>query len=267
MAGVKRRRNETSAYPVNPSLCVIPTGTESQYESFQSIFANIMSSNIPPRIAPEQKADMSPYELLCFNKNIKLYTLQKPNYSKGNGIYFEPGGITHYIAFNNSIQNPYDKYQAKNTQGFCQMFAFFMYLGDTGSFQVVDQAKKIDIENFKLLSNNTYTCGLKSIKVLRENPDVYAKFKEDFNALVPDAEYGIKPGTTLEKYLSDFEKLSLKSAMYYMYDQPLVGYKPKSAKPDIWVDETLKLYDGQGGSRKTRRNIKKRSRTHRKTTY
>ena len=266
MAGVKRPLDEEiDDYPVDNSLSVIPTEGEAQYEAFQSIFAKIMSSHYPPKITEPETNDMSPYELLCFKKGIKLFTLDKSGFTKGNGIYFKQGQVTHYIAFNNIKLNPYDKYQPRNTQGFCQMFAYFMYVGDVSQFQFVDQTKKIDVPNFKLLAENTYRCGIKSIKLLRENPDIYMKFDQEFKNLIQDKAYGIKAGTTLEKYLADFEKLQLKSTMYYIYDQPLVGYRPKAGKPELWLDDELRLNRRLGGRRKTQRRNRKLRKT--KKTY
>lgn len=280
--GLKRARSDISTdmynfdrLPVNNALSVIPTEGESQYEAYQSIFATIMSAHDIPLISGDSQNEMTPYELLCFKNRIPLYPLKNNKFINGDGIYFKPSDITHYIAYKEkTVLNPYFKYQAKNTQGFCQMFAFFMYISNTADFKIVDQTKKIDIDNFNKLVENTYECGLKSIKYIESDRDLFIKFKNDFDDIVNDEESrknaGINIGTTVEQYFSEFKSLPIKAAMYYIHDQPLVGYEQGVNKNGIW--DILELGNSKkAGRRKTRRrNLlhvkRKRSLLTRKTT-
>ena len=135
-------------YPINRKLSVIPTGNESQFEAFQSIIAYIMSASIDQKNVTPQ--NMSPYELLCKIHKITL-TVKKPTKPQMKNklfIVFKGKKITHYIAYvNGKPRNPYKFYQAKDTQGFCQMFAFFLC--------VSGKKKKSSNSSYR---NYTYSC-------------------------------------------------------------------------------------------------------------
>ena len=228
-------------YDPNKQLCVYPTGSESQYESFQAIFAHIMAASYG-----DMTQEKSPYELLCIKNKIKLMNKRptKTDLQKYNKIIFfkkPTSGSTHYIAYLNAKKlDPYDYFQANKTQGFCQMFAYFLVMNDIANFKKVDQSKKIDVDNFNKLSFNTQCCLKKSLNIIKNNDDIKKKFKSEFKNIMNDSKkvkyYGIKKKTTLNKYLSDFKKINdqLIAVKHYIYDQPLKGYRKNSARPELW---------------------------------
>ena len=222
-------------FPLNPKLCVMPTEKEdeSQYEAFQSVIAAIMSANIG------QGAD-TPYTLLCEKSGIQLVEGKIPPANARrrltNAIYYEGKAVTHYRAVldDGSVADPYDLYQAQGTQGFCQMFAYFISTGQTARFHQVNQrVKKINTAEFVKLANNTYECGRQTVAAIQGDPEVYALFKKDFNTLVK-SDYGIAPKTTCEKFLLDFLSLTINDVFFYIYDQPLRGWTLHSAKAEVW---------------------------------
>jgi hypothetical protein len=243
-------KTKTPAYyrfPLNPKLCVMPTEKEdeSQYEAFQSVIAAIMSANIG------QGAD-TPYTVLCEKSGIQLVegkipptkgkippTKGKIPPTKGkrqkNAIYYEGKAVTHYrvVLDDGSVADPYDLYQAQGTQGFCQMFAYFISTGQTARFHQVNQRVKINTAEFVKLANNTYECGRQTVAAIKSDPEVYALFKKDFNRLVK-SDYGIAPKTTCEKFLLDFLSLTVNDVFFYIYDQPLRGWTLHSAKAEVW---------------------------------
>jgi hypothetical protein len=227
--------SKTFRFPLDTTKCVIQSfskNEESQYEAFQSILASIMSANSPPITEADKQSQMTSYEFLCFKNNIALYagSLCPKGY---NGIIFDDSEITHYKSCKNGkVKNPYDLYQANLTQGFCQMFAFFIHIGDESDFvKVGSQTKVITNTQFWRLVSNTYKCGLKTIKLILEDLQVYEKFEADFNNIMNNdklrVEKGIKPGTTLKTYLEHFRSLTLQDVAYYIFDQQLggVGYE------------------------------------------
>ena len=230
-------------YPVLQQLSVVPDpptarkGSEAQYEAYQSIFAHIMFAHIDQTVA---EAEMSPYEVLCRKNHISLFPLTNDEHIHAyNGIYFKGKTMTHYIAKRDAVKlDPYDLYQARGTQGFCQMFAYFMYMRDLDGFVVVDQSRKIDDANFKKLAWNTYVCGQKAINLIQSDKDVFAKFKGEYDQIMESRSdrdhFGIKEGTSVEKYLDEFKKLTLLSTMLYIYDQPLVEWPFGKPKPSLW---------------------------------
>ena len=230
-------------YNPDKKLCVFPTGSEPQYESFQSIFARIMGATYPIQ---KNINKFNAYELLCLKYDIKLMN-EKPKKSDFKKheriIYFKnpKSGSTHYIAYLNGKKlDPYDYFQAKGTQGFCQMFSFFLVIDDTHLFEKVDQTKKINEENFNKLTKNTQNCFTKSLEIIKGNKDVLELFKTEFN-YIKDFEadyYGISKAKSMSfnKYISDFVKINnnLTSVKHYIYDLPLKGWRKSAPKEILW---------------------------------
>lgn len=231
-----------SSYPINFSLCVLPTEGESQYEAFQAIFAHILSAHIPPIVDPTRIHEMSPYELLCGMTSIVL-TDNKGTFSANAQrgiptIYFEGKEVTHYVSTNG---DPYINYQAAKTQGFCQMFAWFITKGDIGGFYKVDQTK-LDTTGFLQLAFNTYFCGLKVVNLIYTSPPIFLnKFKDDFDKLVRDprskAHFGIQGTPNLQQFVDDFSKLSFQDAIYYLFDQQLIGVKDNTVVANGYIND------------------------------
>lgn len=239
---VKTDNKSYSDYPINFSLCVLPTEGESQYEAFQAIFAHILSANIPPIIDPTRIAQMTPYELLCGMNQIVL--TDNPATFNANGhqgirsIYFKDEEVTHYIS---TSGDPYISYQAKNTQGFCQMFAFFITMGDVGGFYQVNQTN-LNTEGFLKLAFNTYFCGLKLVNLIYTSPPIFLnKFKDDFNKIVVTPKdrkkFGIQGTPSLQQFVDDFAKLSFQDAIYYLFDQKLEGVRDNTVIASGYIND------------------------------
>lgn len=222
-------------------LCILPNDGETQYEAFQSIFARIMSAQLKPSKKKKNK-HISPYEMLCKEYRIILIPSTHPPHTIGHGkriIWYLPEEETHYIANVDGVGlDPYNGLQATDTQGFCQMFAFLLAIGDTADFTPANQSKKIDMVNFNKLAHNTQTCCAKSIYYVESNPEIQEQFEKDFFHLMEEEriEKGIKQGTTCAQYLSDFKKIneSLDSVKAYIYDLPLRGYKDLKPRSPLW---------------------------------
>ena len=221
-------------------LCVLPNDGESQYEAFQSIFAQIMSATFGP--GKKATADTSPYEMLCEKYKIELIFSKTTPDSVGpekHIIWYAPGKVTHYIAnVNGKDMNPYDKLQAVDTQGFCQMFAFFLAKGDTAGFKDADQSKTIGVENFNILVHNTQTCLKKALASIEDDPKILERFGEFFLKIMKAKreQRGIKKGTTFAEYIRDFKKIN-ESENYvkaYIYDNPLRGYSDGKPRLPLW---------------------------------
>ena len=276
---------------VYKSLCVQPTikktkktNPEAQYEAFQSIFADIMYASYPPQLIDTSL--MSTYELLCYKYNIILVDLSGGSVANlkkkmreynivpsSKVIFFNPTGTTHYIAYiNGNKLNPYDYYQVKGSQGFCQTFAFFLATSDTDDFIVVDQNSKIDEDNFNKLALNTQMCATKIFNILDNDLDIMGKFKEQFNSIYNNPKlrkkYGIKVGTTCEQYLHDFRWINndLNSVKDYIYDLPLEGWPEKGSRDELWFSYNFdkKEYEHMQMSKKRSLETQK-SKTNKRT--
>ena len=248
--GVKRKQPEPSIdFVIDKSLSVEPNEDESQWESYQSVFASIMNATDNPPSA---------YVKLLQNKGVEL-TDKQPILRASRStvsatqrigprlIYFkEPppkskDPSTHFIAYlNGEEKNPYWHYQAKSTQGFCQMFAYFLVMDDTAEFidiGIKNQQKKIDKETFDNLALNSKLCAQKSLDLLRSEPEIYQRFKEQFEEIMQNDDdrddAGFKRIITVEKYIEEFTKLNsnINNIKDYIVDQPLEGWSSEDKTP------------------------------------
>jgi hypothetical protein len=218
---------------INSALCVVPTEGEPQWESFQSILTRILAGNVS-KIIIDPKL-MTTYELLCSKYGIKLILSRlKPTkgYQQGNKvIFYSKAATTHYkaITVDNKVRNPYDYFQASGTQGFCQMFAFFLAINSLDGFQVVVQTPIVDLINFNKIALNNHVCCIRTIQLIQSSPDILDRFTREFNEIMIDKDsrnyYGIKPGTTSDIFLRDFLIINsdIRNVKYYVYNSPLNG--------------------------------------------
>lgn len=60
--------------------------------------------------------------------------------------------------------------------------------------------------------------------------------------------FGIAKGTTVDMYIKEFQKLPIEAVMYYVYDQPLKGWKQGVAKDELWysIPEYAEMSDTCG---------------------
>lgn len=147
---------------------------------------------------------------------------EKLNGKLEDGIYFTPksDNTTHYIAvINKKIKDPYNNFQFPNTHGFCQLFAFFLYINDINQFKKVNFSGVVTLNNFEKYTSNSYVCLQKLIKILKDKKYIKVKnaFKSDFNNL-DEIEYDIKPGTSFTQFLNDLDKITLEQTVLILVD-------------------------------------------------
>ena len=89
-------------------------------------------------------------------------------------IFYKPSSCTHYKSLlNDKICDPYNLYQSVNTQGFCQMFAYFITLNNTDDFKEVGPQNiksPVDIDKFNALAYNTQVCAQKTLDLIESDP-------------------------------------------------------------------------------------------------
>lgn len=132
-----------------------------------------------------------------------------------NGIYFmaSEDQSTHFIAYKDGkILDPYNYYQFPQTHGFCQMFAFFIFMGDVNDFEKVHITEStFSGTEFNKYVHNSYTCLQQIIQLLKKPKYKIVRdaFDRDFNnsTTTPRRHFGIKRGTTFEQFLSDLAKI------------------------------------------------------------
>ena len=179
----------------------------------------------------------------------KLKTKKK---IKEDGIYYKPeeDGSTHFISVKNKkIKDPYKYYQFPNTHGFCQLFAFFLYIDDTEEFQRVNFKNKLTINNFEKYSHNSFQCLQKLISILKDvkYKKVRQAMKLDFRKIDKD-HFGIKPKTSFNRFLKDLEELKLEQAKVEMGEvfEMFLQYNKTSKKSIKNLQDTIrKQYEKQ----------------------
>ena len=71
------------------------------------------------------------------SKNIILTETKETIPSNKNCIYYYDGIVTHYRVIKNNINiDPYDNYQKPNSHGFCQLFAYYIFIGETDNLKI-----------------------------------------------------------------------------------------------------------------------------------
>jgi len=207
-------------YPVNRNLCIYPTEPyerqETQFEAFQSVLATMLSAE-----------EDSPYMALASMYELPVVELElKGKYTtKPDGIYYKPAyrGSTHYVAVRGGqVYNPYDYYQPPNTQGFCQLFAFFLAIGDIEDFQRIPKGiRSTSRDTFDKYAYNTYTALQKLLVLLNDNRELDAHMEVTFGQL-PRANYGIRC-RSYARFKRDLSLLTLDNVRFYIIDQTLPG--------------------------------------------
>ncbi len=298
--GTEKRKLEE----LNLELNIKPTGDETLWEAYQAIFAFIMNAELD-----------SPYSKLCEIFKIKLTRLDenfdksfndnedydsqftkkiKKKYTdlKSNKyIFFIPkitdfseNEETHYIAFKNGeMLNPYSYFQADDTQGFCQMFAFLL-----AEYDLNDLISK---KGYKLHYNKRFTtaeifnnphnnyiqntidnnqlCANESINLIKTNTKVYERFEKEFYKLTFNKEYGIEKNTSLKTYFNQFLEINKnkENVKAYVLDNPIYKWQEDGKNPyydkdgiatdaekrDIWLINKQKVEFGTGTTKKRRR--------------
>jgi hypothetical protein len=242
-------------FPEDPNMCVIPNSPqkrESQFEAFQSIIAYILNAD-----------HNSPYTLLCRNFGIDLYEKSERKKLKDSSIikpfivFKQSTKSTHYIGHKIEITDkkkiisldPYKFFQSPGTQGFCQLFAFFLSLNDLDDFIKIDDPKIKDFVKFETYVLNTQNCLKKLLNLFNTYNAFKLEFKDKFDQIVLNdtlrTHYGIKKHTTFNQFLSDLEFFchNLQPIRYYIYDLPI--NISKSFKQTLWFDHVIEQAKGK----------------------
>ena len=142
-------------------------------------------------------------------------------------IFYQPSSCTHYkCLLNDKTLDPYNIYQSRNTQGFCQMLAYFITINDTADFKEVGKQttkSPIDINKFNILAYNTQVCAKKTLDLIESDTEILEIFKYYFKEEQKDVKKGIKKNTSCNKYLKDFRIINKNIDMVkdYIIDNPL----------------------------------------------
>ena len=209
---------------------IVPTDDESIFESYLSILVNLLGvQEIYKMIAQPIKVISIP-EKFCSSpwlyKNIPdrpekfIYYCCKdedindsecePISTHYKVIEYEPSGRSNRL--DPKIRDPYGFYQISGSHGFCQMFAKFISDNDVKDFNE-DKTKKGYQEN-------TFICLQKTLKLIRENLDIYNAMKEGFNEDLTNEyfrkENGIIKDITFERFMEDLHTFRLEDVTEYI---------------------------------------------------
>lgn len=204
---------------------IVPTDDESIFESYLSILVNLLGvQEIYKMIAQPIKVISIPQKF-CSSPLLYKNIPDKPEkfiYYCCNDSECEPIS-THYKVIdyvpygrsnrlNPEKKDPYDFYQISGSHGFCQMFAKFISDNDVKDFNE-DKTKKGYQEN-------TFICLQKTLKLIRENVDIYNAMKEGFNEDLTNEyfrkENGIIKDITFERFMEDLHTFRLEDVTEYI---------------------------------------------------
>ena len=224
-------------------LPIQPTDDESLFETYLAILTDILG-------VEEIYQGLIDYYNDEENRHIKFDTVATksafPRRETGDTdpiIYnYEPGsnGDTHFRVYKPNpnatraynaweIVDPYDLYQKPRTQGFCQMFAYFIATDNTDEFIMVNGEDSDD--NKKIVyQKNTYLCLRKVLQLInaikeKPKPDLIQKMEEgfqdckDYKNKDKRKEYGIvDKSMTFEDFIKNLGYFKEESAQKYIDD-------------------------------------------------
>lgn len=149
-------------------------------------------------------------------------------------IFYKPSSCTHYKSLlNDKIYDPYNLYQSVNTQGFCQMFAYFITINNADDFKEVGPQtikSQVDIDKFNVLAYNTQACAQKTLDLIESDPEILELFIYYFKEEQKDIKKGINKHASFNDYLNDFRSINKDIDMIkdYVIDNPLVTGSKKN---------------------------------------
>ena len=110
--------------------------------------------------------------------------------------------------------DPYDLYQKPLSQGFCQMFAYFIAVNDVKEF--IDKSKIQDLNQETVIDihkTNMYECLKKTLKLIKNikmnEKKLYDEIVTEFEDIKQEPEYGIPDNMTFDDFISDLEKFEI----------------------------------------------------------
>ena len=209
------------------SQSIEPNMGESRFESYLAILTDLIGTdNIYETIVKTNNTIISVQKVSTKNSLPKIVdNLYQPII-----YYYEPRSLdksTHYRVYahhetygrNNkktyrwTIIDPYDRYQKRNSHGFCQMFAFFITINDTDGFWNKAEPPYNSNEDMEPLhTHNTFVCLQKTIKLIEELPrSTKETIEREFEYIknpnddyhIPD--YGIPHNMRFDDFISEMK--------------------------------------------------------------
>lgn len=221
---LKRRTQFQSPPPIPKRILEIkPTEGESVFESYFAILSSLVGTrNVYQKIVED--SGITRVEEVK-NKN------DNPNTSVDDKrpiiYFFEPrrDGSTHYRVYSFGVHyderkkkrvgkwsttDPYFLYQKQGSQGFCQMFAYFIATNDTDEFLNKEDQHLDSNELYNLHKHNTFQCLQKTIKLLEVSPTITHLICEQFEHIKYDREvnYGIPAHMTFADFFRDLKRFA-----------------------------------------------------------
>ena len=204
-------------------LKIKPTEGESVFESYFAVLSTLVGTREVFSKMVEESGIARVQEVKNKSDNPNTSTDDK----RPIIYFFKPlrDGSTHYrvYAFREKYDerkkqyvgkwtttDPYSLYQKQKSQGFCQMFAYFIATNDTNDFINKEDQQPPDLK--ELHKHNTFMCLKKTIKILEESQvsnQLICKqlIREQFEHIKYDTEvnYGIPEHMTYDDFILDLK--------------------------------------------------------------
>ena len=207
---------------------ISPTEGESRFESYLAVLTALLGTQeIYKNIVDETSDNISIQTVVGKNT---LPTTQKNNfnpfiyhYEKSKNNTDDDGDDdTHYRVYSYEkndtsrrgnvfrwkIIDPYDLYQKKNSQGFCQMFAFYIATNNTDGF--IDKTKEEELTKKRVKEihlHNTFVCLQKTLDLMTDtlSPKLLNTMEIEFSDIAKDAQYGVPKNMKFSDFINDLK--------------------------------------------------------------
>ena len=207
---------------------IIPTEGESRFESYLAVLTALLGTQeIYKNIVDETSDNISIQTVVGKDT---LPTTQKNNfnpiiyhYEKSKNNTDDDGDDdTHYRVYSYEkndtsrrgnvfrwkIIDPYDLYQKKNSQGFCQMFAFYIATNNTDGF--IDKTKEEELTKKRVKEihlHNTFVCLQKTLDLMTDtlSPKLLNTMEIEFSDIAKDAQYGVSKNMKFSDFINDLK--------------------------------------------------------------
>tara|TARA_B110000967_G_C18883375_1_gene562430 strand:- start:2097 stop:2885 length:789 start_codon:yes stop_codon:yes gene_type:complete len=235
----KNQSTKKGGNPIKLSGMIKPTEGESIFESYLTILTDLIG------VQGIYKKIIAPYNVYVIkSKNCATPWNQSSITDKSSFIYYcckdeEYEGTvcnpiyTHYkvIEYNNTgrtnrlspeIIDPYHLYQKHGSHGFCQMFARFIINKDVDEFTNITEVSS-DINKKDVFQHNTYQCLLKTLKIIKETPEIYNDMEEFYKTEIMNNKEertikGIRKNMKFEQFITDLYLFKLSDVKEYIED-------------------------------------------------
>tara|TARA_B100000902_G_scaffold379611_1_gene414099 strand:- start:3880 stop:4701 length:822 start_codon:yes stop_codon:yes gene_type:complete len=226
---------ETRKPSRNRDWSIKPTQGESRFESYLAILTTLLGTdtiystlvdNLPGCVKIEEVKRKN--DLPKTNENLSSPVIY---FYKPNG-----DGTTHYRVYlletsyddrkkiyRNKwiINDPYALFQKHSSQGFCQMFAYFIVKNDTNDFinkNDINHHDLNDVDFNETHSYNTFACLKKTLELISDFPNIYDLIEKEFEGLKFEVEgdYGIPKNMPFTKFVNELKAFQLDDVNEYI---------------------------------------------------